>query len=96
MASFSPFRHFLAEADNGARANISTAVVIAEVPTAWWDKWGTTRVHARGDDYEHIKRLFESKLTDLLLRRFPQLSGKASRPDTNGRSSQHASTLWHY
>ena len=28
--------------------SVSTAVVIAEVPTGWFDGWAATRVHARG------------------------------------------------
>lgn len=74
-----PHAFFVADADGGVRAKLSTAVVIAEVPTGWWDEWDGTRVHGRGDEYEAIKGQFEAKLKDLLMSRFPQLVGKVGQ-----------------
>jgi len=61
---------------DGVRAGVSSAVVIAEVPTGWWSEWAGTRVHHRGIEYEAIKGQLEMKLTALLVKRFPQLQGR--------------------
>ena len=56
--------------------DVSTAVVIAEVPTEWWDVWASTRVHARGAAYDDLKLALEAKMLAVLLRRFPQCEGR--------------------
>ena len=57
-------------------ASVSTAVVIAEVPTGWFDGWAATRVHARGGGYARLKEALEKKMLDALLSSYPQLKGR--------------------
>ena len=53
------------DCDTSGLASISSAVVIAEVPTRWWDAWDGTRVHHRGADYEALKATLQSKLLEV-------------------------------
>ena len=64
-----------------ALRGVSTAVVIAEVPTGWWNGWEGTKVHHRGAEYEGLKQALAAKLLALLTRRFPQCEGKVLRWD---------------
>jgi len=70
--------------------DVSTAIVIAEVPTEWWTAWHGTRVHARPKDYERLKTALETKLMDALLARWPHLATKVKHVSSGTPlSTQH-------
>jgi all-trans-retinol 13,14-reductase len=52
-----------------------TVEVIGVAPYAWFARWEGTAWHKRGADYEALKQRFADRLTEVLLRRCPQLDG---------------------
>ncbi|CAK9049325.1 unnamed protein product [Durusdinium trenchii] len=52
------------------------AVVAGDVPWDWFEKWQSTKVRHRGQDYEAFKKSFEERLLDILYTQYPQTKGR--------------------
>jgi all-trans-retinol 13,14-reductase len=56
-------------------ANRGSIMVLAPVNYNWFKEWERTRVHARGDDYDKMKKFWSDKLFKALYAQYPQLEG---------------------
>lgn len=58
--------------------NRGSVMVLAPVEYKWFKKWENNRVHARGEDYDAMKKHWEEKLLKKLYQVYPNVKGHIS------------------